>query len=143
MVEEQRQDALLYAELDMGFYIVSFVMFLVSFVAYHVFFMRNVGFYIIIIVMVGVLCSLPPLLLAWLTYNKMVKILKEGRKPSTRWAKALEWMGYFLGLFIAGLMLYIANRKIEHSKPKTPQGKPEFNSIRLTCYVRICIKHYL
>jgi hypothetical protein len=49
-------------------------------------------------------------------YDKMVKVLMENRDPHTKWAKTLEWLGYFLGLFIAGLMIYIANKKIEYSK---------------------------
>jgi len=117
MVKEWRRDALIYAELGMGFYIVSFVMSLVGCISYPLFFKRNVGFYMIIIIIIGVLYSLPSLLLAWLTYSKMVKVLKKDRDPHPKWAKALEWLGYFLGLFIAGLMLYIANKKIEYSKP--------------------------
>jgi hypothetical protein len=116
MVKEWRRDALIYAELGMGFYIVSFVMSLVGCISYPLFFKRNVGF-VIIIIIIGVLYSLPSLLLAWLTYNKMVKVLKKNRDPQPKWAKALEWLGYFLGIFIAGLMLYIANKKLESKNP--------------------------
>jgi hypothetical protein len=70
----------------------------------------------ILMTVIGIVCSSPPLLLAWLTYDKMVKVLMENRDPHTKWAKTLEWLGYFLGLFIAGLMIYIANKKIEYSK---------------------------
>jgi hypothetical protein len=71
---------------------------------------------VILMTVIGIVCSSPPLLLAWLTYDKMVKVLMENRDPHTKWAKTLEWLGYFLGLFIAGLMIYIANKKIEYSK---------------------------
>ncbi|MEM3828554.1 MAG: hypothetical protein QXP36_05010 [Conexivisphaerales archaeon] len=117
MVKEWREDALIYAELGMGFYIVSFVMLFVGLVGFPLFFLRSNEFIRIIMAIIGIVCSSPPLLLAWLTYDKIVKVLRENREPSTKWAKTLEWLGYFLGLFIAGLMLYIANKKIEYSKP--------------------------
>jgi len=116
MVKEWRKDALIYAQLGMGFYIVSFVMLSVGFVGFPLFFLRSDAFIRIIMTVIGIVCSSPPLLLAWLTYDKMVKVLMENRDPHTKWAKTLEWLGYFLGLFIAGLMIYIANKKIEYSK---------------------------
>lgn len=117
MAKDWRRDALIYAELGMGFYIVSFVMFFVGSVGFPLFLLRSDIFIRIVMTMIGVVCSSPSLLLAWLTHDKIVKVLRDNRDPSTKWAKTLEWLGYFLGLFIAGLMLYIANKKIEYSKP--------------------------
>lgn len=116
MAVEWRRDVLIYAELGMGFYIVSFVMLFVGLVGFPLFVSRSEEFIRIMMAMAGIVCSSPPLLLAWLTYNKIVRVLRENRDPPTKWAKTLEWLGYFLGLFIAGLMLYIANKKIENAK---------------------------
>jgi len=123
---EWRRDALIYAELGMGFFIVSFVTLFVGLVGFPLFVLRSDEFIKIIMTMVGIICSSPPLLLAWLTYDKIVRVLRENRDPPTRWAKALEWLGYFLGLFIAGLMLYIANRKIEYSRSTSAQRDVQY-----------------
>ncbi|MEM1551676.1 MAG: hypothetical protein QXH03_03290 [Candidatus Bathyarchaeia archaeon] len=115
MARNRRRDALIHAELGMGFYIVSFAIFFWVFFLYPLFFFETALNFLAI----GILSSSPPLLLAWLTHIKIVKLLKEGSEPSIKWAKSLEILGYFLGLFIAGLMLYIANKKLEskeHSK---------------------------
>ncbi len=117
MVKEWRKDALVYAQLGMDFYIVSFVTLSVGLVGFPLFFLRGDEFIRIIMTIIGIACSSPPLLLAWFTYDKIVKALREDRDPPSKWAKTLEWLGYFLGLFIAGLMLYIANKKIEYGKP--------------------------
>jgi TRAP-type C4-dicarboxylate transport system permease small subunit len=116
MVKEWRRDALIYAKLGMGFYIVSCVISSIGLIGFPLFFSKSDVFVRILMTIIGILCSTPPLLLAWLTYNKIVKVLRENHAPSTKWAKALEWLGYFLGLFIAGLMLYIANKKLAYAK---------------------------
>jgi len=123
MTREWRRDALIYAELGMGFYITQFVLLFAGFIGFPLFILRSEELFIrIITTMVSIFLSSPPLLLAWLTYDKIVKVLKENRDPSARWAKTLEWLGYFLGLFIAGLMLYIANKKLEYCR-STQAGK--------------------
>jgi len=120
MDKERRHDVLIYAELGRGFYIVSFAIFLWVFFLYPLFFFNffySKTTFDLLVLVIGILSSLPPLLLAWLTHIKIVKLLKEGREPSIKWAKSLEILGYFLGLFIAGLMLYIANKKLESKAP--------------------------
>jgi len=111
------RDALTYVELARDFYVVSSALFLLGFFIYPIIFFRNAApDFLVFVLVMGFLSSLPSLLLAWLTHNKIIKLLKEGEKPSIKWAKSLEILGYFLGLFIAGLMLYIANKKLENLK---------------------------
>jgi len=91
MVKDWRKDALIYAELGMGFYIVSFVILSVGFVGFPLFFLRGDEFIRMMMIMIGIVCSSPPLLLAWLTYDKMVKVLRQNRDPQLDGQK--HWNG--------------------------------------------------
>jgi hypothetical protein len=112
MTKKEKRDYVLYAEMGMGFYLVSFVLYVWPFLFLPLFFRfepLSYGEWRVLIV--GLIPACVPLIQAYLTYAKIVKVYRENRKPSKRWVEALEILGYFLGFFITGLMLYIADRK--------------------------------
>jgi hypothetical protein len=125
MRDYQIRDVLIYVELGKGFFIVSSAAYIALW-SYPIILstihggMSALAYLFAVISIVPI--SLPPLILAWATHRQLIKPLRENRMPSKGWRTALEVAGYFLGLFVAGLMLWIANRKIDNISKSTHQA---------------------
>lgn len=113
MIKNEMRDVLIYAELGMYAFVAGFIMAVAVFSISPVYFARemlDLGH--LLRTLLGILVASPPLIFAWVTYQKLVRPLRKNKEPSKRWRAALEILGYFLGLFVGGIVLYIANRKI-------------------------------
>jgi hypothetical protein len=71
---------------------------------------------ILVVWATGIPFAFVPLVLAVLTYVKMMRPLKANVAPSKKWASALEILGYFFGLIACGYVLWFANSKIKKAQ---------------------------
>jgi len=97
---EYLHDALIWAELAMAAFMAFFTFIILGLV---------VGPWLLVgwkaIWISPILLSLVPLILAILTYVKIMQPLKVNTVPSKRWASVLEILGYVFGLFVGGVLL--------------------------------------
>ena len=104
---EYLHDALIWAELAMAAFVGFFIFVILALV---------VGPWLLVgwkaIWIPPILLSSVPLILATLTYVKIMQPLKANSVPSRKWASILEVLGYVFGLFFGGILLWIANKKI-------------------------------
>jgi len=108
------RDALIYAQLGMYAFLGSFIVLLIGVFVLPLFLLKRLLIAEpFLMIGGGILCTFPSLLLVWLTDQKLIRPLKMNQEPAKKLRTTLEILGYFFGLFVGGIMLYIANRKID------------------------------
>jgi len=114
MARNQMRDALIYAQLGMYAFLGSFIILAIGVFALPLFLLKRLLIAEpFVMIGGGILCTFPSLLLVWLTNQKLIRPLRMNREPTKKMRTTLEILGYFFGLFVGGIMFYIANRKID------------------------------
>jgi len=114
MAKNQLRDALIYAQLGMYAFLGSSIILAIGvFVLPLLLLKRLLIAEPLLMIGGGTICTFPSLLLAWLTRHKLITPLKTNQEPTKKSRTTLEILGYFFGLFVGGIMLYIANQKID------------------------------
>jgi len=111
-------DALIWAELGVAAFAAFFTIIVLEVIQVILFAGWNV------IWISAILLSFVPLVLAILTYEKIMQPLMTNVVPSRRWASFLEIAGYVFGLFVGGVLLWIANKKVKIAQDQAGNSKP-------------------
>lgn len=111
------KDALIWAELGMAAFAAFFTVMIIESISVIIF-TSSFSFRYMLSVLVFpllsfLLLSFVPLILAVLTYVKIIRPIRANTVPSKRWSSILEILGYVFGFLVGGILLWVANKKVK------------------------------